>query len=194
MLPLSGCQRESICILRWSHAWHWLWCRYLHFPLSPLHPVETLEKLSLSCLVHAKDRWMWKVCWRFWEASTLRWKLKLVGAGLPSATHFRVMLSPTRGSTGMTWSTTFSVESAEETKKRKVKLWALTIKNPKVRPRSWQLYTQTGTQNMPLITLKISSGKGFQRFSIFIWYKCQQNDTFVSPPKECESVRNNKNC
>lgn len=46
---------------------------------------------------------------------TLRWKLKLVGAGLPSATHFRVTLSPsTRGSWAMTWRTMFSVESVQK--------------------------------------------------------------------------------
>lgn len=59
----------------------------------------------------------------------------------------------------------------------------LTIISPKVQPRTWQLYFQTGSQTMPLITLKISSEKSFQRFSTFFMYKCQENDTFVSPPK-----------
>lgn len=46
---------------------------------------------------------------------TLRWKLKLVGAGFPSATHFRVTLSPSvRGSWGLTWRTMFSVESVHK--------------------------------------------------------------------------------
>lgn len=47
------------------------------------------------------------------------------------------------------------------------KLRALTIISPKVQPRTWQLYSQTGSQTMPLITLKIPSEKGFQHFSTF---------------------------
>lgn len=51
---------------------------------------------------------------------TFRWKLKLVGAGLPSATHFRVTLSPSiRGSWEMTWRAMFSVESAKKRQGRR---------------------------------------------------------------------------
>lgn len=53
----------------------------------------------------------------WWVLCTLRKKLKLVGAGLPSATHFRVTLSPsTRGSWAMTWRAMFSVESVQKQK------------------------------------------------------------------------------
>lgn len=57
--------------------------------------------------------------WAFDEISmnmcTLRWKLKLVGAGFPSATHFRVTLSPsTRGSWAITWRAMFSVKSVHK--------------------------------------------------------------------------------
>lgn len=45
---------------------------------------------------------------------TFRWKLKLMGAGFPSATHFSVTLSPsTRGSWAMTCRAMFSVESGQ---------------------------------------------------------------------------------
>lgn len=54
MLPFSGCQWASICILHWSHVWHWWWYRCLHFPPSPLHPLETLQRISLDGLVHAE--------------------------------------------------------------------------------------------------------------------------------------------